>query len=356
MIHVFHVITTINRGGAENQLLVLAKQQVILGFQVHIVFLKGQPELEQDYIEIGAQVHHEIASKAPFFQPFALRKIIEYENAIVHAHLPRAELISLFTPKKFKFFVSRHNSEPFFPGKSALLSKALSNLVELRTSKIIAISEAVRSYLIDHKEIRNQEKIEVVLYGYEPHFSRDVTRKKKSIAVKHIGTISRLADQKDIPTMLTMLKQIQSEKPEVQLTILGAGPLESYLKDLTSNMNLESSVSFIGRSSDVYAYLSTLDVFVLTSKYEGFGMVLLEAMDAGIPIVASRNSAIPEVLGVDFPGLCLTGVATDFVEKVRCLEDTQYRNSILDIQEERLRIFSSRKMAEKITCLYLMDL
>jgi glycosyltransferase involved in cell wall biosynthesis len=81
-------------------------------------------------------------------------------------------------------------------------------------------------------------------------------------------------------------------------------------------------------------------------------MVLFEAMDAGIPIVASRNSAIPEVLGEEFPGLCTTGDADDFLLKIDALKEPKYRNLVLDIQEERLRMFSANSMSEKILKLY----
>jgi glycosyltransferase involved in cell wall biosynthesis len=81
-------------------------------------------------------------------------------------------------------------------------------------------------------------------------------------------------------------------------------------------------------------------------------MVLFEAMDAGIPIVASKNSAIPEVLGEDFPGLCITGDADDFLFKINALRDPDYRNLILNIQEERLSMFSAKSMSEKLLALY----
>lgn len=355
MTTVFHVITTINRGGAENQLLVLAKQQVKLGIDVHIVYLKGDPELELDFLEIGTSIHCEVARKPLLLQGFALRKLINSRDYVVHAHLPRAELFSLFIPKKNTLICTRHNSEPFFPGKPKIISNFLSRIVEIRSSKIIAISRAVQDFLLERKEIRHSSSIEVILYGYEPRFTKLERNAKTKCGVNSIGTISRLANQKDIPTMLTSFQKFRMNNPEAHLSILGAGPMEIQLKDLVIKMKLDPFVSFLGRSSDIYSFLSSLDAFILTSKYEGFGMVLLEAMDVGVPIVAARNSAIPEVLGTNFLGLCETGNADDFAQKIAALNSPKHRNSILILQEERLNIFNAKEMAQKVNRLYLPD-
>jgi glycosyltransferase involved in cell wall biosynthesis len=117
-------------------------------------------------------------------------------------------------------------------------------------------------------------------------------------------------------------------------------------------MSLEKEIFFEGRRSDVLEYLQSLDVFLLTSKYEGFGMVLLEAMDAGVPIIASRNSAITEVMGGKFLGLCETGNPTDFSDKILRLQDPQYRSKVLQSQEDRLELFKSQAMAKKIIEIY----
>ena len=106
---VYHVITTIKRGGAENQLLILVKEQIKLGLDVHIVFLKDEPELFPDLVALGAHVHLELSMRGFLTQPLQLRKLIRQKNAVVHAHLPRAELVTLFTPGKFTMIVSRHN-------------------------------------------------------------------------------------------------------------------------------------------------------------------------------------------------------------------------------------------------------
>ena len=349
---VIHLITTINRGGAENQLLILAKEQVRLGFEVHIVFLKGEPELESDFVKAGALVHSELAHVNPLFQPVKFRKIIKGAVSIVHAHLPRAELVALLTFSKFKFFTSRHNSEPFFPGAPKIISNLLSHLVELRSEKVIAISNAVRDFLVDRGEVSQPKNIEVIHYGYQKQIKHASDTFNSTGKIIKLGSISRLTEQKDIPTMIGAFRIYKNESHLSSLSILGAGPLETELRESTKVLGISESVNFLGRSSFIYDFLTELDVFMLTSKYEGFGMVLLEAMDAGIPIVASRNSAIPEVLGDDFPGLCTTGDSRDFFEKINNLNDPAYRKLVLDKQRKRLELFGAQVMAQKIRQVY----
>ena len=156
--------------------------------------------------------------------------------------------------------------------------------------------------------------------------------------------------------MLRAFKIFREANPQATLSILGAGPLESELKKLAQSMGLGDSVFFRGRSSKIYEFLLELDAFILTSKYEGFGMVLLEAMDASLPIVSSDNSAIPEVLGSDFLGLCQTGNPNDFAVKLTALLENDYRNQVMLQQQARLELFNSTEMARKISGLYLLDM
>ena len=349
---VYHLITTISRGGAENQLLILVNEQIRQGLEVHVTYLKGEPELRADFELSGALVHSELASLPPLIQSFKFSRLIRGKNAIVHAHLPRAELVALLTFSKFRFFTSRHNAEPFFPGAPRIISNFLSRLVEIRSSKIIAISTAVKDFLLIRGEVSHSKNIEVVYYGYQIRCGGKAAKESQGSQILKLGTISRLTDQKDIPTMLRAYLEYKSESPASSLSILGAGPLESELKEFAKSLGLSESVDFLGRSSQIYDFLRGLDVFILTSKYEGFGMVLLEAMDAGIPVIASNNSAIPEVLGNDFPGLCPTGDYLEFVEKIMRLNDPEYQNLVLEIQKTRLKLFDAKSMAAKVNSIY----
>jgi len=349
---IFHLITTINRGGAENQLLVLAGEQKKLGFDVHVVYLKGEPELKAELELLGVVVHSELATRSIIMQPIYFRNLVKKKNAIVHAHLPRAELVALFTFAKFKFFNSRHNAEPFFPGAPKILSNKLSRVVCARSTMTIAISNAVKQYLLQRGEIKNSKKIEVVLYGYHQKITRNLLNENFEQSKHRLGTISRLTDQKDIPTMLQAFAEYKTNYPASTLSILGSGPLESKLKLLADQLGVADSVHFLGRSPFVYEFLDGIDTFILTSKYEGFGMVLLEAIDAGVPVVASNNSAIPEVLGLDFPGLCSTGDSLDFFEKIKELNNPSYKIMVLAAQAKRLQFFQAESMCRKISNIY----
>jgi glycosyltransferase involved in cell wall biosynthesis len=345
---IFHIITTINRGGAENQLLILVSEQVLLGYEVSVVYLKGEPELRQALEDIGAVVVDSVSSMPAPMQPLAISKLISGKDVIVHAHLPRAELVSFLVPSKFTLVTSRHNVEPFFPGAPKWLSNFLASLVALRARRIIAISHSVSEYLFRLGEVRDASKVRVIYYGYQVRNINRLKANNGSYGDTNLGTISRLAEQKDLPTMFNVLEKYKVHVPDATLRLVGAGPLESTLRDLAKRMSLEKTIFFEGRRSDVLDYLKSLDVFLLTSKYEGFGMVLLEAMDAGVPIIASRNSAITEVMGENFLGLCETGNPSDFSEKILRLQDPQYRSKVLQSQEDRLALFNSLTMAKKI--------
>lgn len=357
MTEVSHVITTIERGGAENQLLILVREQVLLGVNVTVIPLKGNPELCQDLIDSGANVDLRIINKSIFVQVAALRKALR-KAELVHAHLPRAELLAALSARKI-FVFSRHNTEQFFPGAPRLVSSALSRFVTLRANSGIAISKAVRNYLIDSGEVSRNLRIDVVLYGIPDCVTINLPRVKQLKAKMKIldtdyivGTIARLAPQKDLFTLLRAFALTNSSLPNAKLVIIGTGPDREYLAKEASKLGISDRIIWVGRTSEIYEYLAIMDVFVLTSLYEGFGLVLVEAMVAECPIVASNNSAIPEVLGEDHIGLAQTSNAKDFANKIIALSKVELKSNVLLQQKIRIPHFNSREMSLRILNIY----
>jgi glycosyltransferase involved in cell wall biosynthesis len=357
---VMHVITTIERGGAENQLVTLVQEQVKLGLKVTILPLKGQAELVENFEYSGAKVDLSIFNRPILYQVQRLRKLIP-GDCLVHAHLPRAELlVAIINPKRFIF--SRHNTEAFYPRAPLFFSRILSRFVAWRADDGIAISEAVRNFLYTSKEIKKSYPLWVVPYGTP---SRHIVNQSRVTEIREkfgisdkdfvIGTIARLAPQKDLTTLLHAFSAVCEKDSDAKLMVIGDGPDKFQLLAISKELQIDSRLIWVGRTSDIYEHLALMNVFVLTSLYEGFGLVLIEAIVSGCPVVAANNSAIPEVLGTHHSGLAETSNPEDFAKKILRMRDPIFRSNVLTHQATRLAIFDPANMAHKITKVYMRN-
>jgi glycosyltransferase involved in cell wall biosynthesis len=353
MKQVTHVITTIERGGAEKQLLTLAKLQSRTGRRVTVIPLKGKLELKHEFEKCGVTVDTNFLGKRILPQIILLSRFFRATDTIIHAHLPRAEILSAIARSSRPMIFSRHNAEPFFPGAPKWLSCLLSRFVALRSSKGIAISQAVSDYLFLTGEIGGKFDLAVIHYGRDQELSYESKQIDFELGSGPIlGTIGRLVPQKDYETILTAFKLTLIDFPTAHLIVLGEGYLLSSLQAFAEHLGVASHVHFVGKKENVSDYLHSFDLFILASKYEGFGLVLLEAMSCMVPIVASNNSAIPEVLGPGHPGLATTSNAHDFQSKVAFLLSSEGRDKALQAQSQALREFSPDLMLSRMDLVY----
>jgi glycosyltransferase involved in cell wall biosynthesis len=355
-----HLITTIERGGAEKQLLTLVREQVKSGLGVEVFYLKGAPELKNEFENYGAVVNQTLLKKSFIQQIIILRKHLNQNQTPVHAHLPKSELLASLSCSKSRFIFSRHNSEPFWPKAPKILSNALSKFVANRSASGVCISNAVGDYVIQRGELSKEYDLKTIYYGSQ---KREQLNTKALVEIKdqlrvrpgvlRVGVIGRLVKQKDYPTLLRAMKQVIDSGIETELFIVGEGVEKDNLVELTLELGINKRVHWLGRTPFVNEFLSQLDLFVLPSIYEGFGLVLLEAMQADKPILATNNSSIPEVLGDDYIGLFETSnieTLSGLVRKV-LLEDT-FAKQLVSNYSKRLENFRPEVMAEKLLHVY----
>lgn len=338
---VVHIVTTIDLGGAEKQLLVLATCQKEKGLDVEIIFLKGKPALLNDFNAAGIRVHAEF-SNLNFFQQFRkLSTMRTTKNRVFHAHLPRAELLCSLSLKKGAFLVTRHNAEQFFPKAPKFISVLLSRFVLARAFASISISKAVSDFLRASFELSLKSPNYVIYYGLPK--SKVSTKKLKQPQLKslRIGTIARHVHQKNIPLLLETFKKLtERDTFDGKLFIVGVGPLTEELKMLSMNLGIAKSITWIEQTRDVERFYQSLDFFILTSHYEGFGLVLLEAMQQGIPVVARDISAIPEVLGEGHPGLLESSNPNEFASRIlEMVTNRELLKECIKYQHKRLDTF-----------------
>ena len=359
MTNVIHIITTIERGGAENQLFILVNEQIASNLEVGVIYLKGKAELEREMIASGVNVISDVANAPVLTQVLRLKKILRQHKGVVHAHLPRAELLTKSALGKKSFVITRHNTEPFFPKAPEFVSRILSRWSTSQTNSIIAISEAVKIYLRSSLEISKKKEIFVVPYGYVKNTKFDKSRqldliKKYGLNRKDfvVGTIGRLTQQKNYPTMLVAFKLFSKYLDNAKILIIGVGHLEKELKDFALELGISEKVIWVGKTSEINDHLKLMNLFVLSSYYEGFGLVLLEAMNARIPIIASNSTAIPEVLSKNHPGLCDSSSSMDFFHKMKMSLDPSWREKVIDLQDKQLLQFSPNVMQSKVLEIY----
>lgn len=352
---ILHVITTIDLGGAEKQLLTLAAYQREAGLEVEVIFLKDNPALLDSFLKVGVKVDSSFAESRFWKQCLRLKKRDMKENLVVHAHLPRAELLCALSLKSKSFIVTRHNSEHFFSKSPNILSKLLSRFVLRKSFTSISISKAVALFLKNSGEISSLENNSVIYYGLrDTSIAPKKMVDKKSNAIR-IGTVSRLVPQKNISLLIRALQELNSvSSSNYELSVVGVGPLKEELQSLAISLGVGNAVSWEGQSKDVLAFYRSLDLFVLTSNYEGFGLVLLEAMSQGIPVIARGISAIPEVMGEKHPGLVDTNNPRDLAQKIqKMLKDQEILNNCLRYQAARLQEFSIRRTQKAYEEIYM---
>ena len=154
-----------------------------------------------------------------------------------------------------------------------------------------------------------EDKLLTIHYGLDkvPTAPSELTPEQAGIPAEAplVLAIGRLIAQKDHETLLRSFARIRGRHPDARLAILGWGALEEPTRALARELGLADTVLLPGRI-EPQAWLERADVFAHTPRWEGFGIVLLEAMLAGLPVVATRVSAVPEIV-VDGE----TGVLTD---------------------------------------------
>ena len=298
---VLHVITGINRGGAENHLLELVRHQRARGLEVSVAYLRGNGYWTARLEGFGAEVHNLGLRFYGDLRPLVgLRGILKRSNFdLVHAHLPPAELYSRLAllgtgGSSLPLLITKHNEERFCnaPGQ-----RVLGRWVARRASRVIAISEAVKRYMAGSGLGIPAEKLETIYYGIDAAPFAPAAESLPGAAKELvIGFVGRLVPQKDIATLLRGFALFAVASVKARLVIVGEGSLAAELRRTAEELGISRLVVWAGFREDIAEVMRGFDIFALTSHYEGLGLVLLEAMAAGVAVAATRVGAIPEVV------------------------------------------------------------
>jgi glycosyltransferase involved in cell wall biosynthesis len=230
-----------------------------------------------------------------FFKGISLVRKNRYDVINTHFAVPSGPLGYILS-KVFSIpnVLSLHGGDIYDPSKKlsphdSAIFKPVVKFILNSATKIVAQSSNTRDNALKYYSPKND--VDIIPLAFHPPKTPRVTRKKLALSDDdfYVITIGRLIKRKSIQTLLYAIKQIKNEK--IKLLIVGDGPEKDYLSSIVAAEKLEGRVKFLGflEDDDKYKFLSLCDVFALTSLHEGFGIVFMEAMAMGLPIVCTNH-------------------------------------------------------------------
>jgi glycosyltransferase involved in cell wall biosynthesis len=185
------------------------------------------------------------------------------------------------------------HTDPFssyFTGFKNNLRKKIARKVIKNADSLRAVTESLKNKVSDMFNIERQKIFVLPIFidrqkfeNKEPAFDLHTKYGRRFLLL----SVARLAPEKNLGLALKVLAIVNQKFPEVGLVIVGSGPEENNLKALAKKLGVEESVAFEGWQNDLYSYYRTANLFLQTSRYEGYGLSLIEAALSGLPILTT---------------------------------------------------------------------
>lgn len=307
-------ISTMSGGGAERVFLNLGKYFIERGYPVTLVLNKRKGELLKE-----AETHFDVhvlqsESEGVLLSQFTSIKrfrsiLLEQRPDILMATLPHSNIIAGLSKYifrgEFRLILREANPLNGVSDLSVFTRFFYLNLLRFSYRKarhVVANSKVTKNDLVKFNVVA-ENAVTVIgnpLIGAESNVHQDGSIPCLLADIREMGqkvfiACGRLDPQKDYPSLLRAFKLVRS-RVDAKLVILGSGNEEVRLKELSEALEISNDVYFPGFVPNVREWFSGSDVFVLSSHYEGFGNVVVEALNAGLTVVATRSGGPEDIL------------------------------------------------------------
>ncbi len=303
---VLMVVDSLQMGGGERHAADLAIALHRRGIAVVIAGSAGgflAAGIEREGIEVcvlGGQV---VKRRLGLCLAWRLRRLIhERQVQLVHAHMYAGAAGSVLALAGSGLpLVRTEHSEAGWRGRWATL---VGRLAYRRTAHIIAVSGPIRQRLVERDGVPAERVTVIPCAMPEDSLPQPAPALPEQLRGRPlVGVVARLEPEKGVDVLLRAAPRILDHRPECAFMVVGDGPQRATLEAQAARLGLGSHVHFLGFRPDVRALLPLLEVLVVPSLSEGAPLVILEAMAAGVPVVASAVGGIPDQIRHDQQGL-----------------------------------------------------
>ncbi len=303
MIKVCYIIGQLGKGGAERQLYELVKGINREMFEPVVISLSQGGHWGREIQKLNIQVIElQRRKNREFTRLFKLIKILKViKPDIVHTYMFSANSYGRVAAFIVRVpFIIASERTPGEIGKDKNKYRIyIDKLLASFTHGIICNSHKASDSLVKRYSF-NAKKVFTVHNGFNvANFLKNNSfNSQKKLAKKVVGTVGRLYPQKNHRLFLDMAKIVleRSEDESIKFVIVGKGELRDELERYSQSLGIENNVMFMGERNDIPDLLQNMDIFVMTSLYEGMSNAIMEAMAAGLPVVATDAGGNSELV------------------------------------------------------------
>jgi sugar transferase (PEP-CTERM/EpsH1 system associated) len=342
-VRVVHLVRSLQVGGLERVVLDLARHADAQTFDPCVLCLQDGGPLRERFEALGVAVHSldlRELRKGPTLLRL-VRWLRQAQPQVLHTHNPTPHLFGALAawPAGVPVLVHTKHGRNYPESRRAVAWNRLASWFSDRVVPVSADSAEVARQI----ERVPPRKVQVILNGIDlADFPAPAGPRPKP--GKRVVHVARLIDvTKDQTTLLRAARLVADREPDFRLTIVGDGPDRAPLTALAADLGLQGHVHFLGYRSDVAALLGSADLFVLSSLSEGISLTLLEAMAAGLPVVATaiggnREVVVPGQTGLLVPARSPAALAEALLALLRGPE-----------QARRMGIAGRRRVEEQFS-------
>lgn len=300
-----HIFKTTGLSGAEGHILTLSNALALEGFDCRLLVLED-PARRPEALYAAARTAGVDFVPVPLAGDWDMRAVMRlvreiraFDAQIVHTHMIHGDTFGTLAAgwTRRVLVQSRHNHDPF---RRRLPVRLLLRVLSSPARTVIAISESLAAFTRDVEGV-DPRKIVTIHYGLDPAAVNAAARPgalRAELALPGdasiIAGVGRLTEQKGWRYLLEAFSALRQQLPLAHLVLAGDGPQRAELEAQAAG--LSGTVHFLGWRSDAATVMADADLLAVPSIWEGFGLVTLEAMALNKPVVASRVSALPEIV------------------------------------------------------------
>ncbi len=360
---IIHLINGEFYAGAERVQDILALNLPEFGYDVSFACLKPRDFPRLRTAQNAPIFDLQMKSKLGFNVAIKLAELIKKNNfSIIHTHTPRSALIGRIASLLSKTPMVHHVHSPTLYDTENRLRNRVNMVAEkismIGVNNMVAVSGSLKKYLINQGYIDN--RITVIRNGV-PSFEASPSNRSASKNEWVIGCVGYFRPRKGLEILLEALTELLKQGYNVKIHLVGGFETSAYQKIISNYIEQKKvghAVVFRGAcpNSDIYREFSQMDIFSLPSLYgEGLPMVILEAMAAGLPVIASAVEGVPEAITDSIEGFLVQ--PNDYLAVVesikKIISDKHLHRKMCDASYRRHQIeFSDSIMASKIAQVY----